>query len=82
MDGKMYLQFQISLWISVIIYEISESEGPLDWSVTIIIIITTSTSDLQPSTAIANQLPNQSASTQTRTIGVKLLQIQHCIDSV
>ena len=34
-DGKMYLQFQISLWISVIIYKISESEEPfeLDWSV-------------------------------------------------
>ena len=35
-----------------------------------IIIIITSTCDLQPSTAIANQLPGQLVSTQIRTIGM------------
>ena len=35
-------------------------------------LLTTSTSDLQPSTVIANQLPGQLVSTQIRTIGVKL----------
>ena len=41
----------------------------------IIIIIT---SDLQPSTAIANHLPGQLVSTQIRTIGVKLLLFSKC----
>ena len=36
----------------------------------IIIIIITSTCDLQSSTAIANQLPGQLVSTQIRTIGM------------
>ena len=34
------------------------------------IIIITSSGDLQPSTAIANQLPGHLVSTQIRTIGV------------
>ena len=33
----------------------------------------TSTSDLQPSTAIANQLPDQLVPTQIRTIGIKFI---------
>ena len=33
----------------------------------------TSTSDLQPSTVIANQLPGQLASTEIRTIGIKFI---------
>ena len=36
------------------------------------IIIITSTSDLQPSTAIANQLPSQIVSTQIRTTGIQI----------
>ena len=38
----------------------------------LVIIIITSTSDLQPSTSIANQLPGQLVFTQIRTIGVKV----------
>ena len=45
------------------------------------IIIITSTSDLRPSTAITNQLPDQSVSTQNRTIEVKPFKIHHFIDS-
>ena len=37
----------------------------------IIITIITSTSDLQPSTAIVNQLPGQLVSTEIRTIASK-----------
>ena len=48
----------------------------------LIIIIMTSTSDLQPSTAIANQLPGQLVYTQITAMGVKLLLIHHSIDSV
>ena len=36
--------------------------------------------DTQASTAIANQLPGQLVSTETRAIAIKLL-IHHCIDS-
>ena len=36
----------------------------------IIIIIITSSGDLQPSTAIVNQLPSQIVSTQIRTTGI------------
>ena len=36
----------------------------------IIIIIITSSGDLQPSTAIANQLPSQIVSTQIRTTSI------------
>ena len=39
---------------------------------TIIIIIITSTSDLQPSTAVVNQLPSHLVSTQIRTIGINM----------
>ena len=38
----------------------------------IIIVVATSASDLQPSTAIANQLFGQLVSTQVRTIGLKI----------
>ena len=48
----------------------------------LIIIIMTSTSDLHPSTAIANQLPGQLVSSQITTMAVKLLLIHHSIDSV
>ena len=36
------------------------------------IIIITSTSDLQPSTAIVNELPGQLVSTDIKTAGIKL----------
>ena len=35
----------------------------------------TSTSDLQPSTAIVNRLPDQLVPTQIRTIGIKLIAL-------
>ena len=41
----------------------------------------TSTSDLQPSTAIVNQLPGQLVSIEIRTIGCRLKLFHHCIDS-
>ena len=41
-------------------------------TVIIIIITITSTSDLQPSTAIENQLPSQIVSTQIRTTGIQI----------
>ena len=47
-----------------------------------LIIIITSTSDLQPSTAIAVQLPGQLVSSQIRTMGVKKILIHYSIDSV
>ena len=37
------------------------------------IIILSSTSDIQPSTAIANQLPGQLTSTKITTIGIKFI---------
>ena len=44
--------------------------------------IITSTSDLQPSTVISNQLPDQSASTQTGTMGGKIVLNSALHDSV
>ena len=44
-------------------------------------IIITSTSDLQPSTAVANQLPGHLVSTQIRTIGLNCFIFIHSIDS-
>ena len=45
-------------------------------------LLITSSSDLQPSTAIANQLPDQLVSSQIRSKRVKLFLIHHNIDSV
>ena len=60
--SKSTLSFTLCIiihrWINIINYWVT--------------IIITSTSDLQPSTAILNQLPDQSVSTQIRTIGIKL----------
>ena len=44
-------------------------------------LLITSTSDLQPSTVIANQLPGQLVSTEIKTIGCMLKLFHHCIDS-
>ena len=52
------------------------------FTITIIIIIITSSGDLQPSTAIANQLPGQLVSTQIRITGHKLFYIHHSIDGI
>ena len=45
-----------------------------------VIFIITSTSDLQPSTAIANQLLGQLVSTQIRTTGPNCFKFHHSVD--
>ena len=47
----------------------------------LLIIITTSTSDIQPSTAIANQLPGHLVSTQIRNRGPNCFKFPHSIDN-
>ena len=62
-QGQSFGSFYLEIELVVFVYE-------LIMKLFLLLGYVNSTSDLQPSTAVANQLPGQIASTQIRTIGL------------